>query len=184
MSSSTRRSRLADIIFSQGFTMTVRCDRCFKHNLECRVLPPHKKCSECVRVGRRCEREMVSENEWKQLDRAREKIKSDMRSAEDSVNELSESLSSIASSLSSAILKLKRLKREQEFLDERQTKMMRRDLEILDFLDEENPPPSPPRETSSSSDIMNALCPVDDIVCLDFLNPEILPPPLEHSSSS
>jgi hypothetical protein len=55
----SRRARLADIITDQGSIMSVRCDRCFKLNLECRVLHLYKKCSEYIRSSYRYKREFV-----------------------------------------------------------------------------------------------------------------------------
>ena len=57
-------------------------------------------------------------------------------------------------------------------------------LKVLKYFNKENPPLSPPYNTSLVSEIISALCPIDNIISLDFLNPRILPPPLKYLLSS
>ncbi|QSS48818.1 hypothetical protein I7I53_08945 [Histoplasma capsulatum var. duboisii H88] len=152
--------------------MPIRCNRCFELDIACHVLPPHKKCSECVRRGCRCERELVSEEEWLKLDRAKEKVKSDIQASEDSVSELSAQLDELSSSLFGAIAKLKRLKRSVDFLEGRESKFLRRDLEVLESLDEEK---SSNSSDPSILDVADFLVPFDNIISLDFLGPPAVP---------
>jgi hypothetical protein len=115
----SRRNRLADIITAQDSTIAVCCDQYFKSNLKYRILHPYKKYSEYVCSGCRYEREFVSKEDWLKLDRAREKIKSEIQASEGSIGELSSRLCKISNSLSDTIIKLKQLKRQAEFLDNR-----------------------------------------------------------------
>ncbi|QSS52180.1 hypothetical protein I7I53_07722 [Histoplasma capsulatum var. duboisii H88] len=152
--------------------MPIHCNCCFELDITCHVLPPHKKCSECVRRGCRCERELVSEEEWLKLDCAKEKVKSDIQVSEDSVSKLSAQLNELSSSLFGAIAKLKRLKQSVDFLKGHESKFLQRDLEVLESLDEEK---SSNSSDPSILDVADFLVPFDDIVSLDFLGPSAVP---------
>ena len=67
--SAKNRLRLASEIQRYGHPAIFACERCFLSNHNCIIMgsEPHARCSECVRVGRKC-----VNMSWASLDRTRE----------------------------------------------------------------------------------------------------------------
>jgi hypothetical protein len=169
------RLKLADRIVREGFLVDPACDRCARMSetkaVECKRLAANEKCSNCVRAGRRCGQEFYSDKKWERLDKAREKVNIGLAVADDELSclqegalrmqkesskrqeeflreflRIQEDMSSLQRSISQILAKHSRLRRHKKQLDEQNMKMLHHDLEILEELDEQNPPPSPPLE--------------------------------------
>ena len=123
------RLRLADRIYHEG-EISFPCKRCSKMSekrpVECKRIPSTQKCGHCVRLGRKCERDFHAEYEWKRTDRERERIASQLEEAERQTDEL--------------LMKVMRLRKQKRFLESRNLKMLNNDFNILERLDEDNPP--------------------------------------------
>lgn len=182
------RLKLANRIAREGVPVDPPCDRCAKMSerkaVECKRIKPTEKCGNCVRAGRRCEHEFYSEEEWERLDKVREKVNIDLVTADDQLSSLEEeslrlqkessqkqeeflreflrvqeSVSRLQKDISKALRKHSHLRQQKKQLDDRNMKMLSHDLEILEDLDEQNPPPSPPFEGmdfSSSEDLSSS----------------------------
>ena len=51
----TQRLSLAEQVSLRGITAMVACTRCALKQRECRLSSLSRKCSECIRTGKRCE---------------------------------------------------------------------------------------------------------------------------------
>jgi chromosome segregation ATPase len=170
------RLKLANRIAHEGSLVNPPCGRCARMSerktIECKRISSTEKCGNCVRAGRRCEQEFHSDKEWERLDKAREKVNIDLaitdsqlssfeeeslrlqkessKKQEEFLKEflrVQESVSTLQKNISKALTKHSQLRQQKKFLDERNMKMLGHDLEILEELDEQNPPPpSPPIE--------------------------------------
>jgi hypothetical protein len=176
------RLKLANQITREGFFVDPPCDRCARMGerraVECKRIVSNRKCSNCVRAGRKCEQEFYPEEQWERLDEAREKVNLELAVADEELSSLQkealgiqnessmvqeellriqkelsrrqekvqENMSRLQKNISKTIMKHSRLRRQKKYLDERNMKMLNHDLEILEDLDEQNPPPSPPSE--------------------------------------
>jgi TolA-binding protein len=158
------RLKLADRIAHEGFIIDPPCIRCARMNerrtVECRRVPSNKKCGNCVQSGRKCEQDFHPEEKWARLDKVREKVNAELATMENELSSLEEEswkrqeelfkmqekVSKGQMDILKIIRKHSRLRRQKKYLDERNMKMLNHDLEILEDLDEQNPPPSPPSE--------------------------------------
>jgi hypothetical protein len=68
MSSTQRKLRLVNEIFSANTIAEVACDRCFTAGIDCYIMPDSRlKCAECTRQGKAC-----VNMSWESLDKTRE----------------------------------------------------------------------------------------------------------------
>jgi len=117
-----RRRELVADIEKQGIVMASSCLRCSQSNRPCVKSDKSSKCSECVRVGRRCVSEsFVPRPEWNKLYRAQQKLEEDEKRA------LEEQIR-----ISSQLLRLQKQKR---FLKDRAGKFLQSDVESLEELE-------------------------------------------------
>lgn len=144
------RLKLANRIACEGVPIDPPCDRCARMSerkvVECKRIKSTEKCGNCVRAGRRCEHEFYSEKEWERLDKAREKVDIDLVTTDDQLSSLEKESLRLQKDISKALMKHSHLRQQKKQLDDRNMKMLSHDLGILDDLDEQNPPPSPPFE--------------------------------------
>ena len=96
-SKSRNRLRLYNNIIKDGGPVSVACVNCFLLSRFCIMMKNHPKCAECVRRGRPC-----VDASWESLDRARDKLKSDITVTEDE--------------LARALIKLTRLKKTLKYI--------------------------------------------------------------------
>ncbi|BCR85989.1 uncharacterized protein ACHE_80498S [Aspergillus chevalieri] len=95
--------------------------------VECKRIPSTQKCGHCVRSGRKCERDVHAESEWKRIDRERERIASQLEEAERQSDEL--------------LMKVMRLRKQKRFLESRNLKMLDNDFGALEGMGEESSVP-------------------------------------------
>jgi hypothetical protein len=160
------RLKLADRIAHEGLNINPPCVRCARMSerraVECRRVPTSKKCSNCVHSGRKCEQDFYPQEKWAKLDKARDKVNAELATADNELSflereheellKIHEKMSKSQMDISRVLKKHSRLRQHKKFLDERNMKMLGHDLEILEDLDEQNPPPpSPPEGMDFSS---------------------------------
>jgi hypothetical protein len=115
-----RESLTARVTFS-GLVMP-SCSYCEKHDQKCIVAPDSSRCSECIRLKRKCNVEGPSASDWRNIDSLKERLE---REAE----ETAELMVTVAA-------KLARIQKQQRLLRIRAQDMLRRGLKSLDELDE------------------------------------------------
>jgi hypothetical protein len=153
------RLRLANQIAHEGFLVDPPCDRCSKMNekriVECKRIPSVEKCSNCIRVGRRCEHEIFSENQWEEFNKTRKEVDIDLAAMDGQLSSLEkeslklqketlkkqEELSKIQKDISKALVKHSNLRRRRNQLNNQNIKMLNHDLDILG--DSDDIPESP-----------------------------------------
>ena len=86
----------------------------------------YQKCAECTRRGRKCERQFHDEKEWNRLEKSRKELRDKIRKVRESI--------------ATSYATLNRLERQEEYLNERGSRMLVHDSNVLERLDEENPP--------------------------------------------
>jgi hypothetical protein len=174
------RLKLADRIAHEGLNIDPPCVRCARmserRTVECRRVPQDKKCGNCVQSGRKCEQDFYPQEKWAKLDKAREKVNAELATADNELSflereheellKIHEKMSKSQMDISRVLKKHSRLRQHKKFLDERNMKMLGHDLEILEDLDEQNPPPSPPEgmdfsssEGVGSNELLNPISP-------------------------
>jgi hypothetical protein len=122
----TRRARLYNRILQFGSPVEPRCEFCFLRGHTCIMDPKNQKCAECTRRGRRCERQFHNEKEWNRLERSRKELRDKIRKVRESI--------------ATSYATLNRLERQEEYLNERGGRMLVHDSNVLERLDEEDPP--------------------------------------------
>jgi chromosome segregation ATPase len=122
-----------------------------------------RNCASCTRRGRKCEKRFHSAVEWAKLEKEENQIKSDLERAEIQLEKAMEAQQKL-------FAKIRRLRKQQQFLKERGSKMLDHDTNVMDVLDEEDPegiPPSTPPEGRE----LNAT--LDNFPALGFSNPPL-----------
>lgn len=122
----TRRARLYNRILQFGSPVEPRCEFCFLRGHTCVMDSRNQKCAECTRRGRRCERQFHDEKEWNRLEKSRKELRDKIRKVRESI--------------ATSYATLNRLERQEEYLNERGSRMLVHDSNVLERLDEENPP--------------------------------------------
>jgi hypothetical protein len=159
------RLKLADRIAHEGLNIDPPCVRCARmseqRTVEYRRVPQNKKCGNCVQSGRKYEQDFYPQEKWAKLDKAREKVNAELATADNELSflereheellKIHEKMSKSQMDISRVLKKHSRLRQHKKFLDERNMKMLGHDLEILEDLDEQNPPPSSPEGMDFSS---------------------------------
>jgi hypothetical protein len=149
------RLKLADRIAHEGLNIDPPCTRCARMSerkaVECRRVPQNKKCGNCVQSGRKCEQDFYPQEKWAKLDKARDKVNAELVTADNELSflereheellKIHERMSKNQMDISRVLKKHSRLRQHKKFLDERNMKMLGHDLEILEDLDKQNPPP-------------------------------------------
>jgi hypothetical protein len=164
------RLKLADRIAHEGLNIEPPCLRCARMSerevVECRRVLTSKKCGNCVQSGRRCEQDFYPKEDWAKLDKARGAVNAELVAMDNELLSLQEEFSKVQKNISNRLRKHSRLRQHKKFLDERNMKMLSHDLEILEDLDEQNPPPSSPEgmdfpssEGLSSSELLDPIPP-------------------------
>ena len=175
------RLKLANRIAHEGLNIDPPCIRCARmserRTVECRRVPQNKKCGNCVQSGRKCEQDFYPQEKWAKLDKARDKVNAELATMDNELSflerehekllRIQEKMSKNQMNISRVLKKHSRLRQHKKFLDERNMKMLGHDLEILEDLDEQNPPPpSPPEgmdfsssEGVGSTELLNPMSP-------------------------
>ncbi|BCR86897.1 uncharacterized protein ACHE_70038S [Aspergillus chevalieri] len=122
----TRRLRLYNRILQFGSPVEPRCEFCFLRGHTCIMDSKYQKCAECTRRGRKCERQFHDEKEWNRLEKSRKELRDKIRKVRESI--------------ATSYATLNRLERQEEYLNERGSRMLVHDSNMLERLDEENPP--------------------------------------------
>lgn len=166
----TRRCLLAKRIAAFGVLMSVRCEVCDRRNVECRVDPLTGRCSECVRSGRNCSlnRSALARNCSfsrllvccllsidERMVAEQERLRSEARKAEESMARKAEEMAALAA-------RAARLRKQLDFLEGRDRRLLRSELECLDLLDEAGvqlpeDPASVAASPSSFSDVLGMI---------------------------
>lgn len=136
------RLRQYNEIVRDGRVSPASCKRCLSAGSDCIMDSKNRNCAACTRVGRKCVREFHSESEWQKLDRERDRIDREIREAEEASFQAAERSARASEALVQAFAKVARLRKQQNFLKERGSKMQVHDADLLEQLDEEDPPSS------------------------------------------
>ena len=160
------RCCLADRVSAHGLMMTNRCERCCSRDAVCRVDLSSGRCSECIRAARTCslargevEHLCILSLSWCfsfdiSLDRRivveQERLRSAARKAE---QDASDALQAAAEASSRAA----RLRKQLDFLEGRDRRVLQSELECLELLDHTGaqvPEPASATSPSSFSDVL------------------------------
>lgn len=154
MSSTTaRRHALAARILRGGSETSIRCLNCQPHpRYRCWVSSDSKRCYECVRRGSRCQfpEEMPSPAEFRRVDQARDRIRSQLEEAQQSIEQDEAEIRSLTQQIqrltqqaqhltlraASSRAKVIRLLRLLSFLDNRSRDLFERELAEIEALEE------------------------------------------------
>src|SRR5882757_6820084 len=128
------RLKLANQITREGFLVDPPCDRCARMGerraVECKRIVSNRKCSNCVRAGRKCEQEFYPEEQWERLDEAREKVNLELAVADEELSSLQKEALRIqnkSSMVQEELLRMqKELSRRQEKVQEKVQENMSR----------------------------------------------------------
>ncbi|EED23164.1 hypothetical protein TSTA_066170 [Talaromyces stipitatus ATCC 10500] len=91
------------------------------------------KCAACTRRGRPCERRFHSEKEWNDLKNAEDKVKSELEEAKIKLEKAFMAQQEL-------FIKVRRLRKQKDFLKERGMSMQSHNQKMLEILDSKNPP--------------------------------------------
>jgi hypothetical protein len=113
---------LADRIDRVGIEM-LQCSFCEKNGKTCIVSSANsRRCSECIRVGKKCDVDGPSVGDWKSLEDAETRLDAETEKAEAAMTEV--------------MARLTRLRKQRKFLKRRGAEMLRRGLKSMDELEE------------------------------------------------
>lgn len=154
MSSTTaRRHALAARILRGGSEASIRCLNCQPHSrYRCWISSDSKRCYECVRRGSRCQfpEEMPSPAEFRRVDQARDRIRSQLEEAQQSIEQDEAGIRSLTQQIqdltqraqhltlraASSRAKVIRLLRLLSFLDNRSRDLFEQELAEIEALEE------------------------------------------------
>ena len=105
------------------------CSFCAKNKKTCLVASSEsKRCSECARLGRRCDVEGIPIRDWDTLEQEESRLDSAEMMAEDALRRAQQQAAE-------ALNRLSRLRKQKQFVRRRAAEMLRRGLKTMDELE-------------------------------------------------
>lgn len=126
----------ADRIELLGRPVNNSCEFCRRKGLQCIIIPmdpKNRKCSACTRRGEKCENRFHSDNEWRKLEESKNELSAQLRVARAMFADYSRKLTE-------SLARIERLKKHENFLNDRGVRMLNHDTAVSERLDEESPP--------------------------------------------
>src|SRR3984957_2017086 len=172
-----RHVRLSSRIADDGKEALIYCSRCLKRGLTCMMSSSSKRCSGCIRSGRQCVRELISDIEWDEIEQLENENANEIDLAiskradtQSRVSELQSQLAAAQSELAVIETKFVQLNKQKKLLKDRGSRLLVHDSAILAEQDSENPPnPPSPAEINASWDLLQSLDPAS----LEFLDQSV-----------
>ena len=186
---SVRRRALATRVLQFGRVMPSPCSACRRSRTVCRVDRSSGRCAECIAKQRKCDL-IVSDSEcWssrllilrvltstgKKIDSEREKIAKEIRETEESRQHLEESFlesqRSFLESLRSSSSKISRLRKQLDFVDDRERSLISCELASIEEVERLEAEPSAATLSPSSDPSLLSPAPRSpDLSNLDWSN--------------
>jgi hypothetical protein len=169
-----RHVRLSSRIADDGKEAFIYCSRFLKRGLTCMMSSSSKRCSGCIRSGRQCVRELISDIEWDEIEQLENENEIDFAiskraDAQSRVSELQSQLAAAQSELAVIDTKFVQLSKQKRLLKDRGSRLLVHDSALLAEQDSENPPNPSPAELNASWDLLQSLDPVS----LEFLDQSV-----------
>uniref|UniRef100_A0A093UKB9 DNA repair protein RAD50 n=1 Tax=Talaromyces marneffei PM1 TaxID=1077442 RepID=A0A093UKB9_TALMA len=123
----------SSLIISNGFIADFPCEHCRRNDYIYMISEDKAKCAAYTRRGRPCERRFHSKKEWNDLKNAEDKVKSELEEAETE-------LEKVFMAQQELFAKVRRLRKQKDFLKERGMSMRSHNQKVLEILDSKNPP--------------------------------------------
>lgn len=148
------RSKQVEFIIRNGCLPSIACERCLASGEECIMDHSQKysKCASCTCQGRFCCRDFHTENEWSLLWRAQNRLSSEIEKNDAELDLLGPELSQLQNHLAAlhekvmakqkqyqgAMARQRSLRKQMDFLKQKESKMSEHDAELLRILDGKN----------------------------------------------
>jgi len=166
--------RIAD----DGKEAFISCSRCLKRGLTCMMSSSSKRCLGCIRSGRMCVRELISDIEWDEIEQLEDGNENEIdlaiskrADAQSRVSELQSQLAAAQAELAVIETKFVQLNKQKKLLKDRGSRLLVHDSVLLAEQDSENPPnPPSPAELNASWDFLQSLDPAS----LEYLDQNLL----------